>query len=109
MEPAPFLADVLSYTNPYPYGMPQPGRSLTHGRYRYGFNGVEQDGEIIGDGNRFSTLFRQYDPRLGRWWSNDPITHSWESPYAAMGGNPIHCRNALGLEPGIQKIMSLHL
>ena len=35
------------------------------------------------------TYFREYDARLGRFWGIDPVTHEWESPYAAMGGDPI--------------------
>lgn len=101
--PSQFFADVHSYVHPYPYGMPQPGRwwdsSLSSTTYRYGFNGMETDPEVRDQaGNHFTTPFRQFDPRVARWWSNDPITHSWESPYAAMAGNPIALADPLGLE-----------
>jgi RHS repeat-associated protein len=96
--PGQFHADVRAYTNLYPFGMPQPGRfwdsSLT---YRFGYTGMESDAELKG-GSHYTTLFRQYDPRLGRWWSTDPITHEWESPYAGMGNNPIALVDRLGLE-----------
>ena len=57
--------------------------------YRYGFGGMEQDGELKGIGNSYTTLFRQYDPRTGRWWSNDPVYKPWESSYVGYGNNPI--------------------
>lgn len=106
--PGKFFADVHSYMSPYPYGMPQPGRwwdsSLglnAKTTYRYGFNGMETDPEVEGQPHaHLTTMFRQYDPRSARWWSNDPITHSWESPYAAMAGNPIALADPLGLEGG---------
>jgi RHS repeat-associated protein len=104
--PGNFFADVHSTMNAYPYGMPMPGRwwdsSLTIDQrttYRWGYNGVEQDAEIEGQPHaHFSTQFRQYDPRVARWWSNDPIVHSWESPYAAMAGNPVALSDPVGLE-----------
>lgn len=59
--------------------------------YRYGFNGMEQDNEVKGNGNHYTTYFRQYDSRLGRWFSVDPKTDliHWESPFTSMGNNPI--------------------
>ena len=64
--------------------------------YRYGFNGMEKDGEIKGEGNSYTTEFRQYDPRLGRWLSIDPKATAWESPYVGLGNNPILYNDALG-------------
>jgi RHS repeat-associated protein len=40
--------------------------------YSYGFNGMETDKEVSGTGNSYTTQFRQYDPRIGRWLSLDP-------------------------------------
>jgi RHS repeat-associated protein len=61
------------------------------GGYRYGFNGMEEDYEIYGTGNSYTTHFRQYDPRLGRWKSIDPLTTEfpWQSPYVAFDNNPV--------------------
>jgi RHS repeat-associated protein len=59
------------------------------GDYRFGFNGMEGDDEVRGAGNSYTTEFRQYDPRIGRWLSIDPIQVAYESPYAAFRNNPI--------------------
>src|SRR5690606_25564782 len=39
---------------------------------------------------------RQYDPRVGRWWSNDPVTFPGRSPYEAMASNPIGMADPFG-------------
>src|SRR5690554_452079 len=59
--------------------------------YRYGFNGMESDDDIKGRGNSYTTEFRQYDPRLGRWLSIDPLFKNfpWQSPYVVFDNNPI--------------------
>lgn len=63
------------------------------GVYRYGFNGLEGDGEINGPGRSYTTEFRQYDPIVGRWWAVDPLAgHPSQigmSPYSAFWNNPI--------------------
>ena len=86
----PFRLDVKQTNNVYPFGMLQPGRSWPGvGSYRWGYNGMESDPEVLGEANVYGTYFREYDSRLGRWWSNDPIRRAGESPYAAMGNNPV--------------------
>jgi hypothetical protein len=59
--------------------------------YRYGFNGLEHDPEVSGDGNSYTTFFRQLDTRLGRWKTIDPKASAVpaESPYCSMANNPI--------------------
>lgn len=79
--------------------MPVPGRSKLDNDYRYGFNGMETDPEAKGTwGNQNTTFFRQYDVRLGRWMSLDPVTHPFQSPYNAMDGNPIFWADASGAD-----------
>jgi len=82
-------------------GMIMPGRSSNFDSYRYGFNGMEHDGEVSGDGNSYTTEFRQYDPRLGRWKSIDPLMHMFPSmsPYVAFANNPIFFIDPYGLAP----------
>jgi RHS repeat-associated protein len=69
------------------------------GAYRYGFNGMEADDEVKGEGNSYTTEFRQYDPRLGRWLSLDPLFQNfpWQSPYVAFDNNPIVNNDPRGL------------
>jgi RHS repeat-associated protein len=52
---------------------------------------MEGDNEVKGQGNSYTTEFRQYDARLGRWLSLDPLMAQfpWQSPYCAMNNNPI--------------------
>jgi RHS repeat-associated protein len=59
--------------------------------YRFGFNGQEGDDEINGDGNSYAFKYRIHDPRLGRFFSVDPLAAKapgW-SPYRAFFCNPI--------------------
>lgn len=84
-----YEATVLKANDYYPFGSLMPGREYSAGDYRFGFNGMEKDYEIKGIGNSYTTEFRQNDPRLGRWFSIDPITQSWQSPYTSMDNNPI--------------------
>jgi len=72
-----------------------PNRNDASANYRYGFQGQEMDEEIKGvKGSSYTTHFRSYDPRVGRWLSVDPKTHNtsligW-SPYHNAYNNPIH-------------------
>lgn len=97
------LPDVVSFKDYYPFGMEMPGRkgalSGAEG-YRYAFNGMEQDQELSGSGNSYTTMFRQYDPRIGRWKSIDPLAAKYPgaSPYSAYNNNPIYFVDPLGLE-----------
>ncbi len=86
----------------YPFGMEMPGRHTNEQNYRFGYNGMELDNEVKGNGNSYTTEFRQYDPRLGRWLSLDPLMSKfpWMSPYAAFNNNPIFYTDPLGLAPG---------
>jgi hypothetical protein len=42
----------------------------------------------------------QLDPRLGRWFSVDPIFQPWQSPYTSMDNNPICLNDVRGLKVG---------
>ena len=59
-----YYADIEAYSHPYPFGMPQPGRTWDNSLgYRYGFNGMESDPEVKGRaGHHYTTYFRQYRP-----------------------------------------------
>ena len=65
------------------------GRTESADKYRYGYQGSEKDDEAKGGGNSYTTFYRQLDPRVGRWFSVDPVFQPWQSPYCSMDGNPI--------------------
>jgi len=69
--------------------------------YRFGFNGFEDDNEVSGQGNSYTTLYRQYDPRLGRWKSLDPAMAKYpgQSPYVTFNNNPIFWTDPFGDDP----------
>ena len=77
-----FNADVLSYSDYYPFGMLQDARHGSKANYRYGFQGQEMDNEIKGEGNSVNYTFRMHDPRVGRFFAVDPLEKSypWNSP-----------------------------
>ncbi|AEV97055.1 hypothetical protein A4D02_18200 [Niastella koreensis] len=85
--------DIVSAQDYYPFGMLQPGRSLASSgdKYRYGFNGKENDNEVKGEGNQQDYGMRVYDPRLGKFLSVDPLTNSYPfyTPYQFSGNMPI--------------------
>ena len=76
-----------------------PGRKypVTNG-YRYGFNGKENDNEVKGESNTLDFGDRIYDPRVGRWFSLDPLQKKYpgESNYSFVGDNPILFKDADG-------------
>jgi RHS repeat-associated protein len=82
-----FYVDDIFVRNKVPYN-----------EYRYGFNGMERDDEVKGSGNNYTTEFRQYDSRLGRWLSIDPLLKSFESPYAAYSNSPVYLADPNGAD-----------
>jgi len=67
------------------------------GSYLYGFNGMEKDDEMYAsNGNSYTTEFRQYSPRLGRWLSMDPVMHHQLNPYNGFDNNPIYFKDPKG-------------
>ena len=84
-----YLADVVAYSDYYPYGMLMPGRhanvdDLNNDGYRYGFQGQEMDDEIKdGRGNSVNYKYRMHDPRVGRFFAVDPLAgkYPFNSPY----------------------------
>ncbi len=74
--------------------MLMPGRNGSQDEYRYGYQGSEKENEIVE--NDYSTHYRLLDTRIGRWFSLDPVTQSWQSPYCSMDNNPIALNDPLG-------------
>jgi RHS repeat-associated protein len=80
--------------------MEMPDRNATPNKYRFGYNVMEKDDEVKNlSGSSYTTEFRQYDPRLGRWLSLDPLMQQFPSmsPYVAFDDNPIYFTDPLGL------------
>jgi len=78
-----------------------PGRSFSAAnQYRYGFNGKENDNEVKGIGNQIDYDKRIYDPRLGRFYSLDPLQAKFPyySPYQFAGNTPIQAIDLDGAE-----------
>ncbi|MEW4925431.1 RHS repeat-associated core domain-containing protein [Algibacter sp. 2305UL17-15] len=80
--------------------MTLPNRSGNAGSYRYGFQGQEKDDEIKGEGNSLNYKYRMHDPRVGRFFAVDPLTHKYPhySPYAFSGNKVISHGELEGLE-----------
>jgi RHS repeat-associated protein len=82
--------------------MQMPGRKFTQSntKYRYGFNGKENDNDVKGDGNQQDYGMRIYDPRLVRFLSVDPITDDYPelTPYQFASNSPISGIDQDGLE-----------
>ena len=84
-----YLTDVAGANDYYSFGMQMPGRLVSAGNYRYGFNGQEKTDEIAGAGNHTAAEFWEYDPRVGRRWNLDPKPDINFSLYAVFSDNPI--------------------
>ncbi|MBD3638028.1 MAG: hypothetical protein HUJ25_11805 [Crocinitomicaceae bacterium] len=99
-----YEADIISYSDYYPFGMQMSGRNGTAagGEYRYSFQGQEKDDEIKGPGNSINYKYRMHDPRLGRFFAIDPLTSLYPhySPYQFSGNKVIQFVELEGLEEG---------
>ncbi len=85
-----------------PFGMILVGRSVNSTSYRYAYNGKEKDKEVYGEGNIYDYGMRIYNPRIGRFLSQDPITYKYPdlSPYQYASNSPIALIDIDGLEGG---------
>jgi RHS repeat-associated protein len=96
-----YVADVLSLQDYYAFGSQMVGRSYQANKYRYGFNGKENDHEVKGEGNQQDYGMRIYDQRIGKFLSVDPLvlSYPWYTPYQFSGNNPILFIDRDGAEP----------
>jgi RHS repeat-associated protein len=80
--------------------MTMPGRKFTQSntKYRYGFQNQEVDDELWGGAISFA--YRVEDPRLGRFFSVDPLTgkYPYYTPYSFSGNQVIAFVELEGLE-----------
>jgi RHS repeat-associated protein len=82
-----FNAELSSSVDYYPFGMEMRRWLNNDDSYHYGFNGYERDDDFKGQGNSYLTAARRYDPRVGRWWSVDPLMNFDSSPYEGFKNN----------------------
>jgi RHS repeat-associated protein len=96
-----FKASILSATDYYPFGMTMPGRQVSADKYRYGFNGMEQDKNINSGALDFGA--RIYDRRIGRWLSVDPLQKKFTgwSPYNSAMNSPLKLKDVDGKDVGV--------
>ena len=66
---------IRNSTDYSPFGVELDGRTVSLEGYRFGYQGSEKDNEFKGQGNSYTTEFRQLDPRLGRWLTCDSKEH----------------------------------
>ena len=87
-----YISDIVLAKDYFPFGMEMPGRISESHRYRYGFQGMERDDDLKKSGNSYTTEFRQYDPRVGRWLSLDPKAELFAqlTPFNAHLNNPVY-------------------
>jgi len=97
-----FLVEPVSVYEYDAYGVMRVTRSADLANsYRYGFQGMLRMSEVSPSNtvvNDYSTLFRTYDARTGRWTSHDPILQPWESTYSGLAGNPAMLTDWFGLD-----------
>ena len=72
-----------------PFGMTMPGRSYNAHTSRHGFTGHEKESDLAE--GIYTTEYRLYDARVGRWLSVDPLFEKYVgmSPYNYCDGNPV--------------------
>jgi RHS repeat-associated protein len=87
--------------NHYPFGSPMLSRSFNAPEYKYGFNGKENDKEVIGTGSGTQDYgMRIYNPSLGKFLSVDPLQKefAWNSSYAFAENDVIRATDLDGAE-----------
>ena len=93
---------MLEETHYYPFGLTMAGISskalngIAENKKKY--QGYEFNSDF--DLNLYESFYRTHDPQLGRFWQIDPKPYFPESPYVAMGNNPIKNIDILGDELG---------
>lgn len=83
----------------YPFGLVIQGisgKTLGFGgaENKKKYNGIEKEIDLSIE--IYDAQLRELDGQIGRWWEVDPKPNEFESPYAAMGNNPILRTDPLG-------------
>lgn len=87
----PVITQINAYTD---FGMPLKGLDYKANAQsnKFKFNGIEYN-EITGT---YDAFYRNLDPKIGRWWQNDPKPNHLMSLYVGMNNNPIRYIDPLG-------------
>jgi len=88
-----FLADIRQAQDYSPFGVLLQNRNLSLSGaipYRYGFNSMEKDDELKGEGNSYDFGARMYDPRIGRWFKPDRVLRADQSSYSICNNDVIN-------------------
>ena len=96
-------ASIRNISDYSPFGVQLSERTISGDGYRFGFQGQEGDSEVKGEGNSVNYKYRMHDPRLGRFFAVDPISHKYPfySPYSFSGNRVIDAVELEGKEPRI--------
>ena len=83
-----------------PFGVLLAERTVEGAFYRNGFQGQERDDEVKGEGNSVNYKYRMHDPRVGRFFTVDPLAmkYPWNSSYAFSENRVIDGVEFEGLE-----------
>jgi RHS repeat-associated protein len=92
---------ILGAQDYYPFGMlSRVAVPNDDPLFRYGFNNKENNDDVSGLGNMQNYGMREYDTRIGRFWSVDPLAkkYPWYAPYQFAGNKPIYAVDLDGAE-----------
>ena len=84
------VPEVVSSNDYYPFGMLR--RAYNTQAYLFGFNGMESDiDRFSGYGTLYYSHYRNYDPRIARWYIMDSKSDlmPFESPYSFANNMPV--------------------
>ena len=92
--------EIVMANDYYAFGMQRKHYDAGIYYYRYGFNGKENDRDVKGEGNQQDYGMRIYDPRVGRFYSIDPLQKKYPelTPYQFASNSPVRHIDLDGLE-----------
>ena len=96
-----YMPNVLTVSDYEPFGAPLENRTASENiGYRFGFNGVEKENDLNGEGNAYAFEYRIHNPRIGRFLSVDPLgpEYPWNSTYAFAENKVIWGKDLEGRE-----------